>query len=300
MNKRLQFRHRPRRRPFGETEHGKHRGRPDNATATDVPSPQSAAAAVERQIDTGASRAVLASALQTRSRIGGVEPGRDEEERDRRGEQCHGHGRHVPPVGKVRRNRRGEDHPAVRRRQRPRDSEAVAAVIVDDPDDVGVVLLDRKRAFRAGLGPSLRRIDGDRLPVAVDQHRARQPFVGSGGQNPAKHFGRRDLRRRQKRGIELSGDDGRAHGDLMGRVPQGGIALDAQLLEGEKDRDRDRGHDAQRRHPRRPKPGGAALARNGRSSDSAGAHSPAGVVKARLGMRRARTRHGFFPDPRET
>ena len=106
MNERLQFRHRPWVRPFGEVEHVEHRGRPDDATAANVPGPQSAAAAIERQIDAGAAGAVVASALEPRARIGGVEAGRDEEERDRRGEQGHDDCRHVPPAGKVHRHRR--------------------------------------------------------------------------------------------------------------------------------------------------------------------------------------------------
>ena len=130
-------------------------------------------------------------------------------------------------------NRGGEDNLAVRRRQRPRDGEAVAALIVDDPDDVRAFLLDRKRALTSHVDHDAGRISGDRLSVVIDQHRHRQPFSWSGGQNPAKDFGGRDLRRQQERRVELRGEYGRAHGDLMGRIPQGGLALDPQLLEGE-------------------------------------------------------------------
>ena len=62
VHQRLQVRDRPVAGPLDEIEHAEHRRRPDDPPALQVPGPQAAASAIERQIDTGASSAFLPEA----------------------------------------------------------------------------------------------------------------------------------------------------------------------------------------------------------------------------------------------
>ena len=148
---------------------------------------------------------------------------------------------------------RGREHdPSIGRRKETRHREAVAAAIVDDPHDVGSFILNGKRAIGAGVGRGVGRVCGDRSSVAVDQHRGRQPLERLGGENSAKHVGGGQFRGRLERRVEFAGENGRAHADLMRRVPQRGLPLVAQMLKREKDCGDYRGGDRQKSQRRSP------------------------------------------------
>ena len=84
----------------------------------------------------------------------------------------------------------------------------------------------------------------DHAAVALDEHRSREPLIGMSPKNAAKNFGLGRLRIGAQRRVERLGQQRRAHVDVARSSAQRQIALEPQMLNGEREDGEDRKGDA--------------------------------------------------------
>ncbi len=253
MHPGLQVGDRPMAGTLAEFEHVEHRGRPDDPPALQIPGPQPAAAAIERQFNARAAAPLLADALALASDIGGIEAARRDDERHRDAEQKNGHPRRAAPDREMNVDGRSESDLPCRRRQVSHRSELIAFAIRRDANHAGLFDVGNRKPFRSevsGWWPVCRvllRVERNPPAVAIDQDRLGEALVGMGCENAVENVGWGRLRRGRQRRIEPRGENGRAHVDLARSRAQGQIAFEPQMLERQSDDAHDGEGDANRR-----------------------------------------------------
>ena len=134
---------------------------------------------------------------------------------------------------------RSKRHPGRGPRQHPHGGELIAVMFGLDAGHAALNvagadgLRGREGASRIGgvLGP----VVFDHAAVAVDEHRLRETLIGMGVKNAAENLGFGRLRIGAQRRVEPLGEQRRAHVDLARAGAERQIALDPQMLDGERD-----------------------------------------------------------------
>ena len=100
------------------------------------------------------------------------------------------------------------------------------------------------------MGP----LEFDEAPVAVDEDRLREPLIGMSRKNASEDFSFGRLRLCAQRRVEALGKQRRAHADLARPGAERQIALESQMLKGERDDAEDRNGDADKSRRWNPRP----------------------------------------------
>jgi len=246
MHQALQFRYRPVARPLDKIENVEHRRRPDDSAAMQLPRPQAAASAVQREVEAGATRAFHADALAPAANFRPVETASGDNQSDRRAEQEDRHRRGAPPCREMALDRRGEGDAPGHRRQGSDRGEPVAGAI-RNPNDGRLSASSGERVrVRQRAASLLGGIDGDASPRAIHQSRPGEPLIGMGFENAPENLRRRRLRSGRQSGVEARRDQGRAHVDLASGLRQRKIALDQEAPHGHDGHEEDGDDDADR------------------------------------------------------
>ena len=207
MAHRLQFGERQLAGARRQAQHLEHRFRPGDAPLREVPIPQAASAAIEREIDMAAHRRLGAGARLRPPRLQGEGAGRaDQGERGGAEQQDHDQ-RRTPPRPQQFVDRRDEGDLAGRGAQVAHRGEFVVAVGALHPERPGLVGENGQRfggaehGFERRAGRE-RRIGGDHHAGAVGEQRARRLEIRIGGEDRPKRLGRRGGRRGRQRFVK--------------------------------------------------------------------------------------------------
>ncbi len=208
-----------------------------DAAALQIPRPQAATSAIERQVEAGAARALVENAPALASGVDRVEAGRRDHQRDCRGEQKDRHQRGAAPGRKMKIDRRGERHFRRCPRQRPHGGKLFVAALGLKFDHATPITRRRGRSSVAEesrqrrMGRGLRLAEFDHAPVVVDEDRLGEPLVRVGLEHISEDFGLRALRIGHERRVEPLSEQGGADVNLARGVAQRQIALEPKMLE---------------------------------------------------------------------
>ena len=254
MAHRLQFGERQSAGARRQAEHLEHRFRPGDAPLREVPIPQAASAAIEREIDMAAHRRLGAGARLRPSRLQSEGAGRaDQGERGGAEQQDHDQ-RRTPPRPQQFVDRRDEGDLAGRGAQVAHRGECVVAVGALHPERPRLVGENGQRFGGAEHGFERRagcerRIGGDHHAGAVGEQRTRRLEIRIGGEDRPKRVGRRGGRRGRQRFVEPRRQRGGEDVEIARPPGERAFALGAQVLERQSEQgdEQQRGEDGRQR-----------------------------------------------------